>query len=329
MCDIEISKDKIKSFLDKTFEGKSHQGVGMIIVGGPGSGKNTIAPALLSSAGLDEKTFALIDPDLILKNIYNNKEPCRPSADSINDFLFDTVLQKHVDFIYCGTGHDSKFYISDVIQRSKKKNYKIYLSILANTSEVTIPRIIKRTLDTGRTFNIEYIKRIYSKIGTSILAYMNLDCSDVDGIFVIDTSTKKPTFLYTSSCENGIKSVKCYDVQHQYSYITEFCPSLWKEITTILSLGVILAILNGIIAYYAIHVYQLHWSVLLLTSAILSYCTAMVRFHRNTPREIILISLCAAISVFFVLSHDFDLSTILGISLLSGIMTGYGWSIAK
>ena len=214
MCHVEISKQQIQQFLDKQMEGKSHQGVAFIMIGGPGSGKNTTKSISLLSMGLDEKTFALLDPDIILHTFYDNKESCRASANHINDFSFDTALEKHIDFIYCGTGRKPEWYIPNVIQRSKKSNYKVYLSIVANTDETAIPRVIKRTIDTGRNFNIEIIKNIYSKLEKDIFTYMDLECSDVDGIFVIDNSSHTPQLLYTSTCDNDIKSVKCYDVAH-------------------------------------------------------------------------------------------------------------------
>jgi predicted ABC-type ATPase len=329
MCNVEISKDDMQLFLNKRLEGKSHQGIGFILVGGPGSGKNTVIHTLLASLGLDEKTFALIDSDHIVEKLYDNNESCRTSANHINDFTFDAALSKHVDFIYSGTGRNLDFYTSNVIQKSKAHHYKLYLCIIENTTERAISRAIKRTLDTGRKFNIEHIKETYSKINENILTYMKLDCSDVDGIYVIDNSSETPQLLYTSSCENDIKSVKCYDVSHQYAYITEFCPSVWKEMKIMLSNGAIVALLNGLIAYYAIGVYKLHWSVLLFTSAILSYCTALYQTHYHTSRELVLISLFTCASIFFVLLHDFHLPEVIGIAILSGMITGYSWNMAK
>ncbi len=328
MCQVEISKQQIQQFLDKQLEGKSQQGIAFIMIGGPGSGKNATKGISLRSLGLDETTFALIDSDVILDSFYHNKESCRSSANHINDFSFDTVLKKHIDFIYCGTGRKPELFIPNVIQRTKQNHYKVYLSIVANTSETAIPRIIKRTLTTGRNFNIELIKNIYSTLEKDIFTYMNLDCSDVDGIFVIDNSSNTPQLLYTSTCNNDIKSVKCYDVTHNYAYVTEFCPSFWKDMGKMLCNGIIVAVLIGISAYYML-LYKLHWSTIFIICGVVPYCTAKWTIHRTTIKETILISLLTMAFVFFDLLQRFDISESLAISILSGIITGSVWHNTK
>ena len=328
MCHVEISKQQIQQFLDKQMEEKSHQGVAIIMIGGPGSGKNTTKGISLTSMGLDEKTFAIIDPDIILDTFYNNKESCRSSANSINDFSFDIALEKHIDFIYCGTGRNTEWYIPNVIQRTKQNNYKVYLSIVANTSETAIPRIIKRTLDTGRNFNIEIIKNIYSTLEKDILTYMRLECSDVDGIIVIDNSSHKPQLLYTSSCDNDIKSVKCYDVTHNYAYVTEFCPSLWKDVGRMLCNGIMIAALIGIATYYVM-MYKLHWSIIFIISALVPYCTAKWQIHHITIKETVIISLLTTTFVLIDLLERFDVSESMVISILSGVITGTTWHKTK
>lgn len=328
MCHVEISKQQIQQFLDKQMEGKSQQGIAFIIIGGPGSGKNAIKNISLRSLGLDETTFALIDSDVILDSFYHNKESCRTSANHINDYSFNMILEKHIDFMYCATGRKPELFIPNVIQRTKKSNYKVYVSIVANTSDTAIPRVIKRTLDTGRNFNIEIIKDIYSTLEKNIFTYMNLECSDVDGIFVIDNSTQTPQLLYTSTCHNDIKSVKCYDVAHNYAYVTEFCPSLWKDMGKILCNGLLIAALIGIAAYYVI-TFKLHWSIIFIISAIVPYCTARWQLHRTTIKETILISLLTTAFVFFDLLRRFDASESLVISILSGVITGSVWHVTK
>ena len=324
MCNTEISKDQIQEFLKEQLEEKSHQGIAFIMVGGPGSGKNSVKDFSLASLGLDQKSFAIVDFDIILERFYDNQSSCRDSAYDINKYVLDNVLEKHIDFVYCGTGKNPETYIPDVIQRTKKSNYKVYLSIIANTSEKAIPRVINRTLNTGRDFNIDAVKNIYSKLEKDILTYMSLDCSDVDGIFVIDNSSKTPQFLYTSMCNNDIKSVKCYDVAHNYAYVTEFCPSLWNEIYTMLYNGIIIAALIGIVAYYVI-MDKSHWGIILIISAIIPYCTAKCQIHRKAIKETIFISLLTATVVFFDLLQRFDISISMVISILSGIIAGISW----
>ena len=324
MCNVKISKDQIQTFLKKQLEGKTHQGIAFIMVGGPGSGKNSVKDFSVASLGLDEKTFAIVDFDIVLETFYDNKISCRESAYDINKYVLDNVLERHIDFVYCGTGKNPESYIPDVIQRTKKNNYKVYLSIIANTTDTAIPRVIKRTLNTGRDFNIDAVKNIYSNLEKDILTYMSLDCSDVDGIFVIDNSSKKPQFLYTSMCNNDIKSVKCYDVAHNYAYVTEFCPSLWKEVCTMLYNGIIIAALIGIAAYYII-LYKSHWSIILIISAIIPYCTAKYQIHLKTIKETVFISLLTAAVVFFDLLQRYHASESVIISILSGIITGISW----
>jgi predicted ABC-type ATPase len=332
MCHIEISKKDIQQFINKQLEGKLQDGIGIMLIGGPGSGKNTIIDHILSSFGFNKTSFVLIDTDPILESLYQNNENCRvSSANHINDILCETAVKGRYNYIYCGTGRNSEYVIEHLIKPSKKHNYTIYLSVILNTIDVAIPRIMKRSLQTDRDTNITFVKDVYSKLEKYMHTYINLDCSLIDGIIIIDNSSNdfKPQVVYTSSCENNIKSVKCYDALNKYQYLTEFCPTLWKDIQRILIHSITIAIINAIVVYYIIMVHKLHWSSILISTAIISYCTASLQHHSVTTQEMILISLLTACAIFFILFDRFNLSQTIGISLLSGIISGYLSRIAR
>jgi predicted ABC-type ATPase len=326
MCHVEISKQQIQHYIDKQFIGKSQDGIGLMLVGGPGSGKNTMIDRITSAFGFNKELFVLIDTDPILESLYENNENCRSSsANHINDILCETTIKGRYNYIYCGTGRNSEYVIQHVVEPSKKHHYTVYLSVILNTIDVAIPRIMKRSLQTDRNTNITFVKDVYSKLEHYMHTYINLDCSFINGIIVIDNSSNdfKPQILYTSSCENNIKSVKCYDAVNKYQYLTEFCPTLWKDIQQLLVHSLTIALINAIIVYYAVIVYKLHWSSILISTAIISYCTASFYHHSVSTREMILISLLTASSLFFILVNRFTISQTMGISLLSGIISGY------
>lgn len=332
MCHVEITKQQIQQFLDKQLAGKSQDGMGIMIVGGPGSGKNTLIDHITSTLGYNKTSFVLIDTDPILESLYQNNENCRvSSANRINDILCETAIKGRYNYIYCGTGRNSEYVIQHIIKPSKKHDYTIYLSVILNTIDVALPRIMKRSLQTNRNTNITFVKDVYSKLEQYMHTYINLDCSLVDGIIVLDNSSNdfKPQIMYTSSCENDIKSVKCYDALNKYQYLTEFCPTLWKDIQMILVHSITIAIINAIVVYYVIMMYKLHWSSILISTAIVSYCTASLQHHSVTIQEMILISLLTACAIFFILFDRFNLSQTIGISLLSGIISGYLSRIAR
>ena len=325
MCHVEISKKGIQQFIDKQLVGKSQDGMGMMLIGGPGSGKNTLIDHIISTFGFNKQSFVLIDTDPILEALYQNNENCRvSSANRINDILCETVIKGRYNYIYCGTGRNSEYVLEKLIKPSKKQHYTIYLSVILNTIDVAIPRIMKRSLQTDRNTNITFVKDVYSKLEKYMHTYINLDCSLIDGIIVLDNSSNdfKPQIMYTSSCENDIKSVKCYDAINKYQYLTEFCPTLWKDIQRLLIHSVTIAIINAIVAYYTIIVYKLHWSSILISTAIISYCTVSLQHHYVSTREMIMISLLTACALFFILLERLDISQSLGISLLSGIIAG-------
>jgi len=325
MCDIKRTKQQIQQFIDKQFVGKSQDGMGIMLIGGPGSGKNTLIDHITSTLGFNKQLFVLIDTDPILEALYQNNENCRvSSANHVNDILCETTIKGRYNYIYCGTGRNSEYVIEHLIKPSKKQHYTVYLSVILNTIDVAIPRIMKRSLQTDRDTNITFVKDVYSKLEQYMHMYINLDCSFIDGIIVLDNSSNdfKPQLLYTSSCENNIKSVKCYDAVNKYQYLTEFCPTLWKDIQTALIHSITIAIANGIVVYYAIIIYKLHWSSALISTAIISYCTASLH-HHVTTQEMILISLLTASVLFFILLDRFNLSQTMGISLVSGTIAGY------
>jgi predicted ABC-type ATPase len=326
MCDVEISKQQIQHYIDKQLVGKSQDGIGLMLMGGPGSGKNTMIDRITSAFGFNKESFVLIDTDPILESLYQNNENCRvSSANHINDILCETTIKGRYNYIYCGTGRNSEYVIQHIVEPSKKQQYTVYLSVILNTIDVAIPRIMKRSFETNRNTNITFVKDVYSKLEQYMHTYINLDCSFINGIIVIDNSSNdfKPQILYTSSCENNIKSVKCYDAINKYQYLTEFCPTLWKDIQRLLVHSLTIDLINVIVVYYAVIVYKLHWSSILMSTAIISYCTASFYHHSVTIREMILISLLTASSLFFILVDRFTISQTIGISLLSGIISGY------
>ena len=327
MCDINIKKDQITSYFDKQIEGKSKEGIAIIHLGGPGSGKNTLSANILPLLGFDEKKFVSIDPDYTLDILYQHKEPCRDSANDITDFFRNKVTEERYNYILYGTGRKRDWVINKIIQNTRKQHYKIYLSIVLNDVNIIIPRIIQRTLDTGRVINIEFIKSVYSILEQNIPEYINLDCEMIDGILVVDNSSidVAPRLLYKSFCNNGIKSVKCYDVDHNFKLLDEFCPFLWKETKRMICHGLIIAILLAIVSYYVIFVYKLQWYIIPISSVIITYCTAKIEKKNNTTKEMIIISLLTAASIFLVLLQRFNVPESMGVSLLSGMITGSVW----
>ena len=331
MCHVERSTQQIQQFIDKQLVGKSQDGIGIMLIGGPGSGKNTLIDHITSTFGFHKQSFVLIDTDPILEALYQNNENCRESsANPINDILCKTTIKGRYNYIYCGTGRNSKYVIQQLITPSKKQHYTIYLSVILNTIDVAIPRIMKRSLETNRNTKMTFVKDVYSKLEHYIQHYINLDCSLIDGIVVVDNSSNdfKPQLMYTSSCKNDIKSVKCYDAANKYQYLTEFCPSLWNDIGKMLCNGIMIAAFIGIVTYY-VRLYKLHWSILFIMSALIPYCTAKWTIHRHTIKESIIISLVTAAVVFFNLVDQFGTSESISLSILSGFITGVSWYQTK
>ena len=170
---MEASNREIQQFMDKQFVGKSQDGIAIIMIGGPGSGKSTIIDRITSMFGFNKNSFVLIDSDPILKILYENNEKCRiPRANQVNDTLRDIAIKGRYNYIFCASGQHTERTIQELIKPSRNNHYTIYLSVVLTTIDVAIPRIKKRSLQTNRYVDMTYINNIYSKLQHYIRDYI-------------------------------------------------------------------------------------------------------------------------------------------------------------
>jgi predicted ABC-type ATPase len=322
MDDRIIPNHILTNYIEKQFHGKSQQRNAFIIIGGPSSGKNTHKSIPIHELGLDEHTFALLDEDIILDTFYENNETYRGYAKKINKHILDYAIRGNYDMIYCGTGKNYNNYLSNIIRRLKQQHYKVYLSIIYNTLDIAIPRARLRSAITGRHFEEDFIKMAYSMVDKAIMQYMKLDCSEIDGIFMIDNTndTNQPKLLYVATCANNIKSVKCYDVTYNHRFLSEFCPTLWADIVHMCMNAMIIAIVSALITYYVMIIYKLPWTAFIITMTIIFYCTAKAKVWQKTIQEIAITSLMSSMAIFIVLQYRYSSSESIGMAGLSGII---------
>ena len=180
---------------------------------------------MLHNLHLNEETFVNIDPDIIITNIFNNNNECRKMADTINDDIFTMAKQDGYNLIFDGVGKNYDWYFQNVFQDLKTNGYKVYLCIVICDLEIALSRIKNRTLQTGRNVNESILLDIHEILKTNIPRYIDLNCSDIDEIYVFD-NTNAFTLMYLSKCNKlGEKSKRCFvkPDYHQFNYVKNAC----------------------------------------------------------------------------------------------------------
>ena len=141
----------------------------VFIIGGSGSGKNTLADQIIqSNKNTNKRNYVLIDADNVKENMPRYQELLRagdPEAASkvhdeslkIKDKLIEESRTNRSSVVYTGTGTHSNFYINEM---NKFKNAGYYVKVyLVDVSEsACIYRAQLRQNQTGRQVPLEYIK---------------------------------------------------------------------------------------------------------------------------------------------------------------------------
>lgn len=221
MC-ITLTKKEIDKYCENKLENKTKNKTAIILVGGSGSGKTTIKNNTIERVYDKKANSVIIDPDIILSELYNNDNECRGHANKINDILFEKAESGKYDIIFDGTGKDFEWYYNKLIKKLRKKLYTIYISIVTIDINIAIDRIKKRYDETGRNVPLSFIKDVYKKLEKAIPKYINIECNDVDGIFLYD-NTKETQLLFSSHCKGDKKIVNCLIKCNQNIFLKKFC----------------------------------------------------------------------------------------------------------
>ena len=217
------------------------------MVGGPGSGKSKVYPLALNELGQEPSTFVNIDPDIIAAKLYNDDPKCRPQANRVNDLKYKKVVENNKSLVFNGTGKDFDWYLTNVIQKLKTSGYNVYLCIVMANLLVATDRMKQREKEDGRNVPPDFAGYVYFQLGISIPKYLELDCTQIDGILVYDNSAETTTpipLIYKRMCEEGkITDYKCaiknsepdketgiFEYEEKYQLVGDsLCPEIVRE----------------------------------------------------------------------------------------------------
>ncbi len=136
----------------------------IIIIGGSGSGKNTLANDLNKN-----RHYKIIDSDLIKEELPAYKDLVANGVEdaamrvhqlslSMRDDLFNTTIKEKRDLIFPGTGSDTNFYEKFVITKLLKNGYKIELILVEARIDICLKRVLLRKQSTGRAVPENVVK---------------------------------------------------------------------------------------------------------------------------------------------------------------------------
>ena len=189
MCNVELKEEEIEKYIKSALKKKKKEKIAIIMVGGPGSGKTNARISVIEKLKMDTNDFVLIDQDIIVTKYFNNNNKCRNEVNAINDRLYKQAYEGGYNLVFDGTGRNFDYYNKYVINKLKNAGYTTHLCIvvLANLNEA-FKRIYKRSGDTGRYMQREFVVDAYSKLQTAIPQYLNLQCPSVDYIYLFDNT---------------------------------------------------------------------------------------------------------------------------------------------
>ena len=136
---------------------------GIIMVGGPGSGKSAAQLKAIELIGADETTFVKVDPDKVLMNLFNGDNECYPLVEPVLKTLIDNALQARKNIVFDFTGRN--FIASrKFVEKLKQHQYTTVVCITQLDTETAVQRAEARSKREGRTVDTDYLRNTYEQI---------------------------------------------------------------------------------------------------------------------------------------------------------------------
>jgi predicted ABC-type ATPase len=207
MCTREVGKDDYRKYRDALFSSARPVFPTIIVmVGGPGSGKESARKQCLKSLKYNEADFVVIDPDTILAAMFNNNNACygmgfsgKPSialdVAGMNNLNFEYALENRYNIVFDGTGRNIRFTRDHVILRAKQLGYRTVLCISVVDARTALLRTQRRSDTSGRKVDAGYLKEVYQTLADTIPAYIATPKQSVDILQVYDNLSKMDLVL--------------------------------------------------------------------------------------------------------------------------------------
>lgn len=212
-CQYNINNNDLENYINNRIAGQTINTPNkhaLVLIGGPGSGKSSIKAETLKKMKMKQNQFINIDPDIILSELFNNNNDCRPIVNSINDSIFDRAIAGKKNIIFDGTGKNFQWYTENVINLLITNGYQMNLGIVTTKLNVALERIKSRAKQIGRDVGVEFATSVYKSLDISIPQYVSLNCDNkIMNIFVYDNTYQKLQLILQTHCDGVNKVIDC------------------------------------------------------------------------------------------------------------------------
>ncbi len=159
--------------------------IGIIMVGGPGSGKSAAQLKAIELMGCDETTFVKVDPDKVLMNLFDGDNTRYPLVEPVLKTLINNALVGRKNIVFDFTGRD--FIMSrKFVERLKQQNYTVAVCIAQLDTETAVQRSEARSKREGRSVDAVYLRKTYQQIKQLCPFYVTYPF--FDKVFVFDNN---------------------------------------------------------------------------------------------------------------------------------------------
>ena len=231
-CPLKVGSHNIRNFINNKFidlEPHNKTPIAIIMIGGPGSGKSSIKKEYIQKLGYSEKNFVTIDPDEIIHSLFSENYNCKKEMKKTLQKTFDKAWSEKYNIIIDKKGKNFNKTYDDYIIFLKKQGYRVFLCLTILDYPTATTRILQRNRGYDNSRQLQVAKKTYRELKKNYSKYVDLECNEVDGIFVYDNQ-QKLTLVYKSSCNSkGEKYFECYSTTKLTRFLEKKCSQKNKK----------------------------------------------------------------------------------------------------
>jgi predicted ABC-type ATPase len=218
-----LSEDMITGYVKAVMPHVKPSGtpIGILMVGGPGSGKTGAQTMCLALLNADPSSFVIVNPDRVLSGLFDNDNSHYPDTGDVLKALIDKAIDEKRNIIFDFTGRD--FMRSRTwAERMKASGYRVVACMVQLAPETAIDRANKRAQIEGRSVDVDYLQSTYVSIATLIPKYVELPL--LDDVYLFDNSGSSLTSVLSFNRKNAAA------VSPILAGVNTPIPSIWCQV---------------------------------------------------------------------------------------------------